>query len=93
MAYQPTKKLLRPKVGLDEARKSLALKANKALAWIKEPNSNFPTKCSHYISHLPCPLHLFTIFQLFTRSILRAVRFCLTLRQAPQLFQPAIISH
>jgi len=64
MAYQPMKTLLRPKAGLDEARKSLALKANKALAWIKEPNSNFPTKCSHYISHLPCPtalIHNFSV--------------------------------
>src|SRR5213082_4158402 len=39
----------------------------------------------------PARPHLFTIFHLFTRSILRAVRFCLTLRQSPRLFQPAII--
>src|SRR5205085_4105971 len=63
--YQPSKHRLRPKVSLDESRKKLALKADETPASIKKPNSNVPTKCSHYISF---PLPNCTYSQFFTYS-------------------------
>ena len=90
-AHQPTKNLIRPKVGLDESRKSLALKANEALACIKEPNSNVPTKCSHYIFHPLCPAALIHNFSVIHKIDLARRLFLFNPPPSPQLFQPAII--
>src|SRR6266567_5996718 len=87
-AYQPTENLLPPTVGLDESRRNLTLKADEALACIKDPNSNVPTKCSHYNSIPPAPTALIHNFSLIHKIDLARRPFLFNPRPKPSCFSP-----